>query len=222
MTREQKAAAAIGSIIVISLLYMWAWSPLIGFILLFGGLGITVGLLRATHPRGRRRPGLANVGLVTPPRPLTEDEKRDHAAEEESRRIVNERRAIERAERQERTDALREQRRNEVDAAAAKRAAVREERSREEAERRRKIDEDRAAHVAREREAAERRARDEAGAAARDEAEAGRVAPPDTDDGILAASQTAELPTDPRTTVDEDRQRFHLLDRVRLRLSDYE
>jgi hypothetical protein len=60
VTREQKAAAAIGSVLVVGIFLMFAWSLWIGSLLLAVGVAAVVGFLRATHPRGASRPSAAS------------------------------------------------------------------------------------------------------------------------------------------------------------------
>lgn len=223
MTREQKALAAFGSSVGVGLLLMARWSILGGLVFAVLGLCVTVAGLRVTHPKGSARPTLAGVGLLgapaRPTSPRTEEDIAAQRAELERRRLESERRAAERAERRRHTEALREERRREREAAAARRdaarhereAAERVERERREAQERARVEEQRRA-----REAAERAERDrqQLEAAITDTETA-------TDEGILAASQMAALDDD--SDLDEaQRQRVYLLNKVRLKLSDYE
>ena len=84
MTREQKAAAAIGSVIAVALFLMLTWSLIGGLAVLVLGLAGAVAALRVTHPRGRHRPSLASLGLLgtteAPSRPLSEAELEAHEA----------------------------------------------------------------------------------------------------------------------------------------------
>jgi thiosulfate reductase cytochrome b subunit len=85
MTREQKAAAAIGSVLAVSLLYMAAWSFWAGWLLLVAGLTVCIVALRLTHPRARRR------------QPLGAQDRRARDAEMARRREEAQRRALERS-----------------------------------------------------------------------------------------------------------------------------
>lgn len=194
MTREQKALTAVGSSIVVGLFLMARWSIVGGFSILVIGLSLTVAWLRMTHPKGSARPTLAGVGLLgSGTRPSPPRTDEQLATQ----RAELERRRIESerraAERRRHAEALREERRKERQAEAARREA--EERERE------------------------RLAREEA---ARRELEATITsAETATDEGILAASQMAALAEE--GDLDEaQRQRIYLLNKVRLKLSDYE
>lgn len=54
MTRAQKAIAAFGSVLAVTLLYLWLWSVPMGLLVLVVGGGATVATLRMTHPRTGR------------------------------------------------------------------------------------------------------------------------------------------------------------------------
>lgn len=205
MTREQKALAAFGSSVGVGLLLMVRWSILGGLVLAVLGLCVTVAVLRVTHPKGSARPTLAGVGLLStlarPTLPRTEEDIAAQRAELMRRRIENERRAAEGVERRRHTEALREERRREREAAAARRDAARREREAPE-------------RAERERREAAARERQRLEAAITDTESA-------TDEEILAASQIAAL--DDVSDLDEaQRQRIYLLNKVRLKLSDYE
>ncbi|MEJ5256395.1 MAG: hypothetical protein WHS89_13705 [Acidimicrobiales bacterium] len=209
MTRGQRALAAVGSWTAVGLFLIARGSILAGLLILLVGSSVTVVVLRVTHPKGAARPTLAGLGLLgAPPRsavPATEEQLAAQRAELERRRIESERRAIERAERRRQVEALRDERRREREE-AARRAAEARERERAEAEAARRAAE------ARERERAE---------AERGQLEAGIAsAEPATDEDILAASQRAALDEDDLDEV--QRQRIYLLNKVRLKLSDYE
>jgi hypothetical protein len=218
MTREQKAAAAIGSVIAVALFLLLTWSVIGGLAVLVLGLAGAVAALRVTHPRGRRRPSLASLGLLgtteAPSRPLSESELEAQKAELERRRVEQERRLVEREERRREADEAKARRRKEREEAAARREAERAERER----------------VQRVREAEERQRREDEERAQRerDTIEPPQPPPPDhvdTDDegGILAVSHRAELPTAvAESELDDTQQRIYLLNKVRLRLSDYE
>jgi flagellar biosynthesis GTPase FlhF len=220
MTRGQRALAAVGSWTAVGLFLIARGSILAGLLILLVGSSVTVVVLRVTHPKGAARPTLAGLGLLgAPPRsavPATEEQLAAQRAELERRRIESERRAIERTERRRQVEALRDERRREREE-AARRAAEARERERAEAARR--------AAEARERERAEA-ARRAAEARERAEAERGQLeagiasAEPATDEDILAASQRAALDEDDLDEV--QRQRIYLLNKVRLKLSDYE
>jgi hypothetical protein len=56
MTRQEKAAAAFGSTVAVSLFLFVAWSVLGALVVLIAGVAATVAVLRATHPLGAARP----------------------------------------------------------------------------------------------------------------------------------------------------------------------
>ena len=50
MTRSEKAVAAFGSVIAVTLLYLWQWSLLMALLVLVVGGAATVAGLRLTNP----------------------------------------------------------------------------------------------------------------------------------------------------------------------------
>ncbi len=50
MSRSEKAVAAFGSVIAVTVLYLWQWSVLMGLLVFVVGMAATIGALRATHP----------------------------------------------------------------------------------------------------------------------------------------------------------------------------
>lgn len=54
MSRGETAAAAFGSVVAVTLLYLWQWSVLMGLLVLVVGVAGTVAGLRLTHPRPGR------------------------------------------------------------------------------------------------------------------------------------------------------------------------
>jgi hypothetical protein len=97
MTREQKAAAAIGSVLAVSILYMVAWSVWLGLGLLVIGLTACVVALRLTHPRGKRQPVRGRPSHPTArPLPDGDHERAAREAEIARRRAVAQQRALER------------------------------------------------------------------------------------------------------------------------------
>jgi hypothetical protein len=56
MTRDQKALAAYGSVVVVGLFLLMAWSRLGGLVLLVLGLAAVTAVLRLTNPRRFRLP----------------------------------------------------------------------------------------------------------------------------------------------------------------------
>ncbi len=50
MSRTEKAIAAFGSVIAVTLLYLWQWSLPVALLVLVVGGGATISVLRLTHP----------------------------------------------------------------------------------------------------------------------------------------------------------------------------
>ena len=86
MTREQKAIAAYGSVVVVGLFLILAWSRPLGLVLMLLGLAAVTAVLRLTHPMGsmlRDRLGLPSRATTST---VSQDEQRRMRAELQRRR----------------------------------------------------------------------------------------------------------------------------------------